>query len=114
MADLTAARDAYLRAAGHTSLGELVSDYAFVRAGDLASLAFCNNWTDVDPDGCGYAMRLQGTPLSFLPTRWSRDHTSRVDRDNPQKLVDAAPVVIICGRIAQPQRVASVAKCGRV
>jgi len=67
MADLTAARDAYLRAAGHTSLGELVSDYALVRAGDLASLAFCNNWTDVDPDGCGYAMRLQGTSLFVSP-----------------------------------------------
>jgi hypothetical protein len=67
MADLTAARDAYLHAAGHISLAELVSDYAFVRAGDLASLAFCNNWADVDPDGCGYAMRLQGTSLIISP-----------------------------------------------
>jgi Protein of unknown function (DUF3891) len=66
MADLTAARDAYLHAAGHTSL-DLVSDYAFVRAGDLASLAFCNEWADVDPDGCGYAMRLQGMSLFFSP-----------------------------------------------
>ena len=67
MADLTAARDAYLHAAGHISLAELVSDYAFVRAGDLASLAFCNNWTGVDPDDCGYAMRLQGTSLVISP-----------------------------------------------
>jgi hypothetical protein len=67
MADLTAARDAYLHAAGHTSLDQRVSDYAFVRAGDLASLAFCNNWTDVDSDGCGYAMRRQGTSLFVSP-----------------------------------------------
>jgi hypothetical protein len=67
MADVTRTRDAYLRAAGHTSPGQLASDYAFVRAGDLASLAFCNNWTDVDPDGCGYAMRLEGTSLLFFP-----------------------------------------------
>jgi hypothetical protein len=67
MADLTAARDTCLHAAGHISLDELVSDYAFVRAGDLASLAFCNNWADVDPDGCGYALRLQRTSLFVSP-----------------------------------------------
>jgi len=67
MADLTRTRDAYLRAAGHSSLGELVRDYGFVRAGDLASLAFCNNWPDVDADGCGYVMRLEGTSLLVSP-----------------------------------------------
>ena len=67
MAVLTAARDAYLHAASHTSLDQLFADYAFVRAGDLVSLAFCNNWTDVDPDGCGYAMRLQGTSMFISP-----------------------------------------------
>jgi uncharacterized protein DUF3891 len=66
-AEVTATRDAYLRAAGHTSLGELVGDYALVRAGDLASLAFCNNWSNVDPDGCGYVMRLEGTSLLVSP-----------------------------------------------
>lgn len=67
MADVTATRDAYLRAAGQTSLDQLVSDYAFVRAGDLASLAFCNNWTDLGPDGCGYATHLQGRSLFVSP-----------------------------------------------
>lgn len=67
MADLTAARDTYLHTAGHASLDQLVSDYAFVRAGDLASLAFCNNWTKVDSDGCGYATRLQGPSLFISP-----------------------------------------------
>jgi hypothetical protein len=67
MADLRRTRDAYLRAAGDASLGELARDYAFVRAGDLASLVFCNNWPDVDADGCGYAMRLEGTSLLVSP-----------------------------------------------
>jgi Protein of unknown function (DUF3891) len=67
MGDVTATRDAYLRAAGHTSPGQLARDYAFVRAGDLASLAFCKNWTDVDSDGSGYLMRLEGTSLFFSP-----------------------------------------------
>src|SRR5688500_8575773 len=39
-ADVTTARDSYLRAAG-PALDELLHDYRFVRAGDLASLAFC-------------------------------------------------------------------------
>jgi hypothetical protein len=65
--DVTAARDAYLLAAGPAPLGQLLSDYTFVRAGDLASLAFCNNWTDVDADGCGYAMRLDGTSMFVAP-----------------------------------------------
>ena len=66
-ASVAAARDVYLRSAGQVSLDELLRDYAFVRAGDLASLAFCNNWTHVDPDGCGYEMRLEGTSLFVSP-----------------------------------------------
>jgi hypothetical protein len=42
-------------------------DYAFVRAGDLASLAFCNNWPNTPDDGCGYSMRLDGTTLTIVP-----------------------------------------------
>jgi hypothetical protein len=42
-------------------------DYTFVRAGDLASLAFCNNWADVAADDCGYAMHLEGTTLFVIP-----------------------------------------------
>ena len=66
-AEVTAARDSYRRAAGSTSLDELLEDYTFVRAGDLASLAFCNNWTAVDPDDCGYAMHLEGSTMTVAP-----------------------------------------------
>jgi hypothetical protein len=66
-AAMKSARDSYLRAAGAGSLGDLLRDYAFVRAGDLASLAFCNNWKETADDGCGYAMRLEGTTLLLSP-----------------------------------------------
>ena len=66
-AGVTAARDTYLRASGAGSLDQLLRDYAFVRAGDLASLAFCNDWTNTPDDGCGYSMRLDGTALTIVP-----------------------------------------------
>ena len=60
-------RDSYLHAAGVSSLDELLRDYCFVRAGDLASLVFCNQWTDAEDDGCGYSMHLDGTMLTITP-----------------------------------------------
>lgn len=66
-ADVTGARDASLRAAGADSLEGLLRDYRYVRIGDLASLAFCNNWARVDPDECGYAMALDGASLAVTP-----------------------------------------------
>jgi hypothetical protein len=64
---VAAARDAYLLDSGAVSLEQLLRDYRFVRAGDLASLAFCNNWGDVEPTECGYAMRLEGASLTLSP-----------------------------------------------
>ena len=61
-----ATRDTYVQA-GAWSLAQLLGDYTFVRAGDLASLAFCNNWAETADDGCGYAMRLDGTILMIMP-----------------------------------------------
>jgi hypothetical protein len=66
-ADMTTARDSFLHAAGGDSLEALLSDYWFVRAGDLASLAFCNNWADTPDDGCGYSFHMAGTSLEILP-----------------------------------------------
>jgi hypothetical protein len=65
--EMRLARDSYLRAAGGHSLDEFLHDYWFVRAGDLASLAFCNNWVDTPDDGCGYAFHLEGTSLTIVP-----------------------------------------------
>ena len=60
-------RDSYLRTAGESSLDELLRDYRFVRAGDLASLVFCNQWTDAEDDGSGYSMHLEGEVLTITP-----------------------------------------------
>jgi hypothetical protein len=62
------ARDRCLHEAGLT-LERIQREYFFVRIGDLASLAFCNGWTDVqhDDSGSGYAIRLVGTRLTVTP-----------------------------------------------
>jgi hypothetical protein len=64
---VTAARDAHLAASGGGPLDGLLRDYLVVRAGDLVSLAFCNNWKNVAADECGHAMRLEGTSLIVTP-----------------------------------------------
>jgi hypothetical protein len=65
-ADVERARDRHLAAAGE-ALAVLLRDYAFVRAGDLASLAFCNGWTHTDADGCGYEFDLRDRVLVITP-----------------------------------------------
>lgn len=49
------------------TLDDLLRDYFFVRAGDLASLTFCNGWTGIQTDDAGYAIRLEGTRLAITP-----------------------------------------------
>ena len=66
-AEMTATRDSYLRAARVESLDEMLRDYRLLRAGDLASLAFCNEWADTADDGCGYSMHCDGTTLTINP-----------------------------------------------
>ena len=70
--EMTSTRDAYLRAAATASLEEALSDYRFVRAGDLASLAFCNEWTDTEEDGCGYSTHFDGKTLTITPDPFER------------------------------------------
>lgn len=62
---LEAARDALLRPTGR-SLDDLAGDYAFVRLGDLISLAFCTGWTDEHRVG-GWTVRLEGTTVTVTP-----------------------------------------------
>ena len=87
-------RDSYLRAAGVGSIDELLRDYRFVRAGDLASLVFCNLWTDAQEDGCGYSMHLEGTMLTITPDPLER-RTIGID---------------IAARVVENRRFASVAE----
>src|SRR5262245_34811124 len=48
-AEMERLRSQYAAAAG-VSLSELQQDYAFLRLGDLISLAFCNHWTEAKED----------------------------------------------------------------
>jgi len=108
-AQMTGARDSYLGAAGNGSLDELVRDYTLVRAGDLASLAFCNNWPEVAAEECGYAMRLEGTTVFVTPDPFG-GRTIAIDIDarevrsqsfgsapEARRLVSSAPVVRLHG-----------------
>lgn len=64
---MEAARDRYLQLTGSASPEDLRRDYALVRIGDLASLTFCNGWTDVHSDESDYAARLEGMRLIITP-----------------------------------------------
>jgi len=110
-AEMTAARDSNLRAARVASLDELLGDYRFVRAGDLASLAFCNEWTNTEEDGCGYCMQWDGTTLTINPDPFDGrtigiDITARVMSDEcfgdpaeARRAVAAAPVITVAGPV---------------
>lgn len=110
-AEMTSTRDSYLRVARVESLDELLRDYRLVRAGDLASLAFCNEWADTADDGCGYSMRFDGTTLTIDPDPLDGrtidiDIAARViDSERfdavaeAQKAVATAPVITITGMV---------------
>jgi Protein of unknown function (DUF3891) len=111
-AKMTAARDAFLRAAGADSLDQLLQDYRFVRAGDLASLAFCNNWADTADDGSGYSMHFDGTVLGIVPDPLDGrtleiDIEARVidaqrfgSPEDARRVVASAPVVRLSGVVS--------------
>jgi hypothetical protein len=64
-AEMEAARDALLRSSG-MRLDDLMADYAFMRLGDLISLAFCTGWTDEERFG-GWTVQLSGTRVVVTP-----------------------------------------------
>ena len=110
-AEVISMRDSHLRAAGVSSLDELLRDYRFVRAGDLASLVFCNQWTDAEDDGCGYSMHLEGTILTITPDPFDGrtiniDIEARVVENrrfasiaDAREAVAAAPLVTLNGQV---------------
>lgn len=64
-AEMEAVRSARLRTSG-LSLDDLAADYAFVRLGDLISLAFCTGWTD-EERFAGWTVQLSGTCVVVAP-----------------------------------------------
>jgi hypothetical protein len=106
-AAMTAARDRHIGSSGHT-LDELRADYVFVRIGDLASLVFCNAWTDEQGFG-GQAVQLEGSRLVIRPdpydgrtvqfsvTARELARRSYVSEDDARAAFASAPVVTLSG-----------------
>lgn len=67
-AEMSATRDSHLRAAGGVTLDEMLRDYRYLRAADLASLAFCNEWPTTEDEGCGFSFQFDGTTLTVAPS----------------------------------------------
>lgn len=72
--DMQCLRDSHLQASSDATLEELLSDYEFVRLGDLASLTFCNGWTDVQTDVPGYSIWLDNERLLIAPDPFEGHH----------------------------------------
>ena len=114
--EMTATRDSCLREARVESLDELLRDYRLVRAGDLASLAFCNEWADTADDGCGYSMQYDATTLIINPDPLDGrtidiDIKARVIGDErfrapaeARRAVAAAPVITVTGVVRGAER----------
>jgi hypothetical protein len=110
-AEMTAIRDSHLRTAGIATVDELLGDYRFVRAGDLASLAFCNEWTNTEDDGSGYSMKFDGRVLTITPDPFDArtiefDIDARVIENRPfgsaaeaREALDPAHVVTLTGTV---------------
>lgn len=77
-----------LRAAAPATLDTLVSDYRWLRTGDILSLAFCNGWTDAQHDERGGSARLTGDRLVLMPDPFGG---SEVPLAVPAREMPAAP-----------------------
>jgi hypothetical protein len=71
-ADMESARADHLAATGR-AMEALVRDYVYVRLGDLASLAFCNAWSDPQALGPWTVRLLAGRHLLVEPNPFVHD-----------------------------------------
>jgi hypothetical protein len=71
-AEMEAARDTFLLASSGT-MDALVRDYVYVRLGDLASLAFCNGWSEPQVLGPWTIRLLDQRHLSIEPNPFVHD-----------------------------------------
>jgi hypothetical protein len=69
-AEMEGWRDRYLTQAPGSTLEQLQSDYVFLRVGDLASLTFCNAWSEA-PEETGHSITLSGEHLTISPDPFS-------------------------------------------
>ena len=66
-AEMESLRAHHLRGAEPATLDVLRSDYRWLRAGDILSLAFCNGWSEVQHDERGGSAHLLGDRLVLTP-----------------------------------------------
>jgi hypothetical protein len=103
-------RDERLQQAGG-SLDDLVGDYAFVRLGDLVSLAFCTGWTEEQRFGewavQRFDTRIVVTPDAFAARTIPFEITARELPDRPftsdadlREALRTAPLTFLRGRAA--------------
>lgn len=66
-AEMESLRAHHLRGAEPATLDVLLSDYRWLRTGDILSLAFCNGWSEVQHDERGGSAHLLGDRLVLTP-----------------------------------------------
>lgn len=95
-AEMEAAREQHLAAAGIRNHDDLRRDYSLLRVADLVSLTFCCGWTETqhDDSGSGYRIHLEGTTLTISPDPFGgREVALEVKaRELPAMLNDEAAV----------------------
>lgn len=106
--DMEAARNRHLERAS-VPLDDLLREYVFLRIADLASLTFCNGWTEPQEDLGGYTIRFDGTRLVMTPDPFEGGEVAlnvaaRELPDQPfrsasalQRAFSAAPIVVVNG-----------------
>jgi len=68
-------RDDFLRQERSATLDELLRDYRFLRIGDLASLTFCNGWSEA-PEEAGHAVTFDNEYLAVSPDPFAGERLS--------------------------------------
>jgi hypothetical protein len=66
LTEIESTRDRHLSAVPGVGLGDLLHDYAYVRLGDLLSLAICNGWLDTWQEA-GFSFSWNGAVLAVSP-----------------------------------------------
>lgn len=101
--EMEEARALHLKRSGGATLDDLLSDYFFLRMGDLISLTFCNNWTDAQHES-DYTIRLEGNRLRIVPDPFegaevSIEITARELPNRPFESASAATLAFRSSRV---------------
>jgi Protein of unknown function (DUF3891) len=73
--EMEAWRDYFIQQERSATMDELLRDYRFLRIGDLASLTFCNGWSEA-PDETGHAVTFDNEHLAISPDPFAGERLS--------------------------------------